>query len=156
MTCPCCSGQPFALCCEPLLDGCPASSPEALMRSRYSAFCLNDLVYLRDTLADESRADFDIEEVGAWNASTRWTGLDVLDASTRGGDGEVRFRANFVRTGQTHCLVERSRFVLRDGRWYYVDGEHEPTSQPAVKTGRNSTCSCGSGKKFKKCCGVGR
>jgi uncharacterized protein YecA (UPF0149 family) len=25
---------------------------------------------------------------------------------------------------------------------------------PAGKTGRNQPCPCGSGKKFKKCCGV--
>ncbi len=36
---------------------------------------------------------------------------------------------------------------------------HEPaaavTSPPAPKTGRNDPCPCGSGKKFKKCCGRG-
>jgi uncharacterized protein YecA (UPF0149 family) len=28
-----------------------------------------------------------------------------------------------------------------------------PTSQPSSKIGRNDPCPCGSGKKFKKCCG---
>lgn len=26
--------------------------------------------------------------------------------------------------------------------------------QPLIKEGRNDRCSCGSGKKFRKCCGV--
>ncbi|RND30199.1 hypothetical protein EC575_21140, partial [Vibrio cholerae] len=33
--------------------------------------------------------------------------------------------------------------------WFYIDGEF-PT---AIKQGRNDPCACGSGKKFKKCCG---
>ncbi|MCF1613211.1 SEC-C domain-containing protein, partial [Serratia marcescens] len=31
-------------------------------------------------------------------------------------------------------------------RWYYIDGTKP---QP----GRNAMCPCGSGKKYKKCCG---
>ena len=29
-----------------------------------------------------------------------------------------------------------------------------PIQREAVKMGRNEQCSCGSGKKYKKCCGV--
>ena len=29
-----------------------------------------------------------------------------------------------------------------------------PTQRRTTKVGRNEPCSCGSGKKFKKCCGV--
>ncbi|MFT5440997.1 MAG: hypothetical protein ACI8W3_000037 [Myxococcota bacterium] len=29
----------------------------------------------------------------------------------------------------------------------------EPLRRQGVKVGRNDPCSCGSGKKFKKCCG---
>jgi preprotein translocase subunit SecA len=34
-------------------------------------------------------------------------------------------------------------------------GDHEPPQLPAHvrKSGRNDPCPCGSGKKFKKCCG---
>lgn len=154
--CPCCSGQPFASCCGPLLDGQPATSPEAVMRSRYTAFCLNKVEYLYQTLAHEYRAGFDPAEVGAWNAQTRWTGLEVLDASIQGTQGEVYFRASFVRQGRAQTLVERSRFIVRDGRWYYLDGVHEsePIHDVSTKIGRNTLCPCGSGKKFKKCCGV--
>lgn len=30
---------------------------------------------------------------------------------------------------------------------------HEPYRAPGRKTGRNAHCPCGSGKKYKKCCG---
>ena len=32
--------------------------------------------------------------------------------------------------------------------------QNEPQATPATKTGRNDPCPCGSGKKFKKCCGT--
>jgi hypothetical protein len=42
----------------------------------------------------------------------------------------------------------------------HCDHDHEPAPAakpaptPAAKTGRNDPCPCGSGKKYKKCCGV--
>ncbi|MBK0365596.1 SEC-C domain-containing protein [Salmonella enterica] len=36
--------------------------------------------------------------------------------------------------------------AFRDDMWYYIDG-----TRPQL--GRNDPCPCGSGKKFKKCCG---
>ena len=51
---------------------------------------------------------------------------------------------------------ERSRFRREDGRWYYVSGENvrpSPTRRAAT-AGRNDPCPCGSGRKFKKCCGA--
>ncbi|MGN5267109.1 YchJ family metal-binding protein [Aeromonas dhakensis] len=51
---------------------------------------------------------------------------------------------------ERHCLHERSRFVRHQGRWVYTDGEQDPAP---LRVGRNDPCPCGSGKKFKKCCG---
>ncbi|QJX02374.1 hypothetical protein HML84_11705 [Alcanivorax sp. IO_7] len=45
-TCPCQSDLPYEECCAPLHRGEPASTPEALMRSRYSAFVRNDTTYV--------------------------------------------------------------------------------------------------------------
>jgi uncharacterized protein YecA (UPF0149 family) len=38
-----------------------------------------------------------------------------------------------------------------------LPGEYAPAPmrRPAPKVGRNEPCPCGSGKKFKKCCGTG-
>ena len=63
--------------------------------------------------------------------------------------------AIFRHKESTQSLTERSRFVRRDGQWYYLDGEYETetTRRETPKIGRNDPCPCGSGKKFKKCCG---
>jgi SEC-C motif-containing protein len=121
MRCPCGGGLPLAECCGPLLDGTrTAATAEQLMRSRYSAFALDDAGYLRATWHPRTRpATLDLD------AGVRWTGLDVL--ATTGGsplesEGTVEFRAHHVVGGRSGAQHERSRFVREHGRWLYVDG----------------------------------
>lgn len=125
------------------------------MRSRYTAYARGDVAYLARTLAPEHRAGFDMADVSAGMKQTQWLGLEILD--TVGGSendttGIVEFVARFQAQGQTRALHERSRFRRdTDGSWVYVDGEM--VQQPVKKPGRNEPCPCGSGKKFKQCCG---
>ena len=120
------------------------------MRSRYSAFVLKDSEYLRSSWHPSTRPeslDLELDPV-------EWLGLTVEES--RGGEsdlkGEVTFRARFSHDGQISELAERSRFVREDGSWFYLDGE-QLSSDRLEKVGRNSPCPCGSGKKYKRCCG---
>lgn len=153
--CPCQSGLPFEVCCGPFLAGTPAPTALALMRSRYTAYARGDVAHLARTLAPEHRAGFDAADVSADMKSTQWVGLEILDTEAGGPDdstGIVEFVARFQAQGQSRALHERSRFRRdeKDG-WVYVDGEM--AVQPVKKPGRNDPCPCGSGKKFKQCCG---
>jgi len=65
-------------------------------------------------------------------------------------EGVVEFAADY-QGGQLH---ERSRFLKEEGKWFYLNGDILPPVT-AAKVGRNDPCPCGSGKKFKKCCGRG-
>ena len=50
MNCHCHSGKPFMACCQPYLQNLKQpKTAEALMRSRYTAFCLNNTHYLNRT-----------------------------------------------------------------------------------------------------------
>ncbi len=117
--CPC-GGGPFGTCCGPFLAGGAPETAEQLMRSRYTAFAIGDLMHLRRTWHPRTRpADLDLDD------ETVWTGLAIVHA--RGGadddDGLVEFRARWrtgVTTGELH---ERSRFARVRGRWVYVDGD---------------------------------
>ena len=153
--CPCQSGQSFEACCGPILAGAPAPTALALMRSRYTAYALGDVAHLTRTLAPEHRAGFDMADVSAGMKSTQWLGLEILDTVAGGAEdstGIVEFVARFQAQGRAQALHERSRFRRdTDGSWVYVDGE--TALQPVKKTGRNDPCPCGSGKKFKHCCG---
>ncbi len=147
--CPCGSGSEYSLCCHPYLsEGLPAPTPEKLMRSRYSAFVLKDADYLIKTWYPDCQAASFAEDIRAGFANTEWLGLTVFDTTINpdGAEGLVSFVARFAEAGKTGAIIERSRFLKQDGRWYYIDG-----TRPEF--GRNDPCPCGSGKKFKKCCG---
>jgi len=151
--CPCGSGRAFAVCCGSLLTGVgAAATAEALMRSRYSAFCVRDEAYLLRTWHPDTRpagVDFD--------AGMRWLDLRIVSTSAGGpsdDEGVVEFVARYKVRGRAARLHERSRFVRVDGLWLYLAGDPEPdrTAGPAA-TGRNAPCPCGSGRKYKRCCG---
>ncbi len=94
-----------------------ASSAEALMRSRYSAYVRLDGDYL----------------VATWHPSTcvpqidfapnqEWLLLRIVETQTEGDTAIVEFIARSRVGGQSRVLHEISRFVREDGRWYYLDG----------------------------------
>jgi SEC-C motif-containing protein len=118
--CPCGSGKPFGACCGPCLAGTLPPTPEALMRSRYTAYALGDRDYLERTWHSSTRpADLELEK------GVKWLGLKVVNA--QGGEqdevGTVHFVARFKIGGRGHRLEETSRFVREDGRWVYLDGD---------------------------------
>ena len=155
MECPCRSGRMLEDCCGPIIAGeVTAPSPEALMRSRYTAFCQGEMDYLQSTMVEEHRPEFNAPDVQRWNKSITWLNLEILESTVNNDEGTVRFRATFRHKGGTQSLTENSRFARREGRWFYFDGEHETETvrHESPKVGRNDPCPCGSGKKFKKCC----
>lgn len=156
--CRCGSGAAFNACCGPYLAGLPAPTAEALMRSRYAAFTLGDSAHIARTYAREHRDGAD-PELPAELPDVLWLGLKI-NGVTGGGaadeTGTVDFTARFRdANGDIGTHRENSRFRREDGLWVYVDGEVAPTMKPEPigKTGRNDPCPCGSGKKFKRCCG---
>ncbi|MDT0466305.1 YchJ family protein [Streptomyces gibsoniae] len=117
-SCPCGLPEAYEKCCGRFHTGAAAApTPEALMRSRYSAFVRGDTAYLLRTWHPRTRP-----EPLELDPGVRWTGLEILE--TTGGSafhstGTVTFRASY-RGGALH---ERSRFERMDGAWVYVDGD---------------------------------
>jgi SEC-C motif-containing protein len=164
-TCPCRAREEkkidFAECCGPYLARTArAPTAEALMRSRYSAFVKHDIDYLHDTLAPEQRKDFSHAAAEDWAKKSHWTGLDIVE--TEEGDesdstGTVTFAARCIRDGKTLTHREKSLFRRDAEEGWLFAGELVLKSAPLVlgkQTGRNDPCPCGSGKKYKKCCGA--
>lgn len=130
------------------------------MRSRYSAYVEKAVDYLGETLHPDHRADWDRQSTRRWADNARWLGLEIVavDAGQEAdAEGWVEFIARFEEDGREHRHHERGRFGRHAGRWYYVDGQvPRPTTQrhAGPRVGRNDPCPCGSGRKFKKCCGA--
>jgi SEC-C motif-containing protein len=168
MNCHCGSNLAFTDCCEPFLRGDKLpETAEKLMRSRYSAYVQADLPYIEKTMAPEALRGFNPAEVLKSAKEAKWLGLEIL-STERGGDGdstgEVEFVARYEHGGEKFEHRELSHFRRGDGQqWLFVRGKAEttreslaagkPVARAEPKTGRNDPCPCGSGKKFKKCCG---
>ena len=133
------------------------------MRSRYTAYARNALPYLEKTQVPRKRSVGNLRKTAVWNADVTWTGLRILATQAGGPEdttGLVEFVATYAKAGEACELHERSRFKKQGGRWFYLDGRpggEVAETQPVVapKIGRNDPCPCGSGKKYKRCCGAG-
>lgn len=156
--CPCGSGKSFVDCCEDYLEGNDKPpTAEALMRSRYSAYALRHLVYLDDTYHPDMQAKMNSTALEEAALQVKWLGLEIVSTEKGGetdNEGFVDFIAHYEENGRRHAMREKSRFVKESGMWYYVEGvvNNLPLKNSA-KVGRNEPCPCGSGKKYKRCCG---
>lgn len=172
MKCPCESGKDFSDCCEPVIKGeVQAQTAEQLMRARYTAYSQGQMTFIRSTLAPEARRDFNLAEAEKWSRQSEWHGLKILKTEAGGASdskGVVEFVATYTAQGETIEHHEVAKFRRMDGKWFFVDGDShvhrggeghhhhhvEQVIREAPKVGRNDPCTCGSGKKFKKCCGA--
>ncbi|MDL2228982.1 YchJ family protein [Treponema sp. OttesenSCG-928-L16] len=157
--CPCGSGSAYAECCEPYITGkLKAPTAEALMRSRYSAYAEHQIDYIIATCINEGKRNIDVKQTRDWSEKSQWQGLKILSVSKGGpgdSEGTVEFEAAYTRDGLKDTHHERARFRKINGEWLYDDGEVVPVTmvRTSPKVGRNDPCPCGSGKKYKHCCG---
>jgi len=133
------------------------------MRSRYSAHVVGLVDYVINTYHPSCHAEEQREGI-AESIDSDWCRLDVINTAdgSHQDEGFVTFKAFFNQDGHEYCLEECSRFIRENNLWYYIDGTFpeqevdDPRLKQSVrdlKIGRNDPCICGSGKKFKKCCG---
>lgn len=148
--CPCQSGENYGNCCAPYHNSArTAPTPEALMRSRFSAYALDLRAYLINTWTPQTRPKH------LPPPSLHWVGLSILDApdpekTPTPDHGAVHFRAIHRQGDNWGFLEERSTFLRINTRWFYLDGQ---VQEGTLKPKRNAPCLCNSGKKFKACCG---
>ena len=161
--CPCKSGKTFGECCGPIIAGeAKAPTAEALMRARYSSYVTGDVMFLKTSAVKAVQLEFKEEDSAAWSAAADWHGLEII-STEKGGEGDdtgvVEFRATYTANGEFCNHHEVSKFVREPDGWKFEDGElvgETPIVRGEAKVGRNDPCPCGSGKKYKKCCGRGK
>ena len=132
MSCTCNSGKSRGECCGPFLEGkAEAPTPEALMRSRYSAFCDKNIEYVEQTTDPQARAEFDRAATQAWMEGAQFSKLEVLKTSAEGNKGMVEFKAYFTMEGKPEVHHEISKFRKQAGVWYFRDGKVILPTPPA-------------------------
>lgn len=158
-TCPCGSSESYSQCCEPVITGKrPAGTAEQLMRSRYSAYAKAEVDYIYETTHPDHRKGYDHKGTKEWAENSEWESLEIVEVKkgdTGDDTGEVEFIATYREKGVRKVHHELAQFKKEEGAWLFTDG-NMVGNKPLVssKIGRNEPCPCGSGKKYKKCCGA--
>ena len=150
-----------------------ADTAEQLMRARYAAFVLQHVEYIFATTAPFQQPLLDTQAISDWAQQTDWAGLAVIKHTPKIGKrhAQVEFKAYFhlpnASVGYSTVLDltvldkkgldskgvhhELSTFVNipthGTSRWYFLD----PTVVMPVT--QKQPCPCGSGEKYKRCCG---
>lgn len=125
------------------------------MRARFTAHAVRDYGFLHRTYRGTAGQPF---APPAETPSTEWTRL-VIHSHVPGPSPDVAhvdFSAYGQEKGVEVVLHEKAEFVRQNGVWIYTRALREgpaPFRKAAPKIGRNDLCPCGSGKKFKHCCG---
>ena len=151
-------------CCQPYhdgllnkeADGIKAETAKRLMRTRYSAFVLVKPNYIVKTTIPAQQNLLDIKAIENWAKETDWAGLEIVTHTPKLGKrhAQVEFKAYFKTNENLQAHHELSAFVKvtdknsNNARWYFLD----PTVSMSVS--QKQPCICGSGEKFKRCCGA--
>lgn len=179
--CFCGSNEQFFSCCQQFINQNDKQrtfpeTPEALMRSRFSAYAIGNGQYIYDTYATTSQASQSIKEINDWSQACVWVALQIHSINngdlTKHLSSEqfVEFSAFYITENTLCVLRENSRFILQStnslndnqkAQWRYIDGDIiEHVELAGIK--RKDICPCNDyptswsmkkGKKFKQCCG---
>lgn len=80
-----------------------------------------------------------------------------LEISRKAGDADRWMEAVEPALVEIHAFWKDRRGTLPagiSGDDFHLGGQRTPATRTTPKVGRNDPCPCGSGKKFKKCCGA--
>ena len=119
--CYCGSEKQFKNCCQPFIEELKfPETPEQLMRSRYTAYVIQNADYLIATTHTSQRKYYSVSEILEWAKENSWIKLDVLKAK----DCIVEFKAYYLdENGEAQVHHEHSTFKLENEKWFYVDGD---------------------------------
>lgn len=128
-----------------------------LMKARYEAYKNGDIKFIKETHDPETAINVSWEDTEEWAKNSKWLGLEILsvvDGKEDDEKGIVEFKAFYEENNEKRVHHEKSLFVKNNGKWYYKKWlPIQGTIEKNEKIGRNDICPCGSGKKYKKCCG---
>ncbi len=118
--CPCGSGKKYKKCCAPLHKGAFAKNALELMKSRYSAYAISDIRYIIKTSLDKNLDESELKE---FSKKCDFQKLEILEFIDGESETFVTFKASIFCDNIDNSFCEKSRFIKKDNRWLYVDGE---------------------------------
>lgn len=125
------------------------------MRARFTAHATGAFEFIHRTYRETARLRYLPED----NATdVEWTRLEIHSQTSGSAPhlATVDFSAYGKRQGAEFVHHEKAEFAREGSTWIYTRPLREgpaPIKASAPKPGRNDPCPCGSGKKYKHCCG---
>lgn len=104
--CPCGSQNTYEQCCGLYLETQQQpQTPEQLMRSRYTAYTMGKIDYIKNTMRGKALIDFNELEALPWAKRVTWMGLEVIQTHMATPDqGFVEFSARFSEQNQVKTI----------------------------------------------------
>jgi len=177
MFCPCGSNDQFKSCCLDIIKGYKqAQSPEQLMRSRFSAYVINDAQYIYASYSQQSQLSQSVTEIKKWASACKFIELIIHHVSPFNKYHSehptdlptVQFTACYLIANKLYEMSEKSYFIkeriVKKNKttgytpWVYFDGDVYQHNEVGIIK-RNDLCPCAKNKakeikqKFKRCCG---
>ena len=119
--CYCGCNKRFSDCCEPIIKGLQkATTAEALMRSRYSAYAAHEADYLVATTHISERKYHVKADILDWATTNKWLRLEIINSTENTVEFKAYFSDNML---QNHIHHELSTFIFENENWFYVDGK---------------------------------
>jgi uncharacterized protein len=109
---------------------------------KLQSWCEGFIRGLRITGVDS--ADFDEDFINLMSPIAFCARPDFFSATQESEDSPARL-------GRIAAEMPENLIALRN--YFYISLQRKAISREAIKAGRNDPCPCGSGKKFKHCCG---
>lgn len=126
--CPCGNQLDYWDCCGRYIENNELpETPEALMRSRYVAYTLNNMKYIVATMRGKALKKFQKSHAQNGSTDVNWEGLTVLSTFFKTQwVGYVTFEAHYNLNGQSGVVREKSEFQKIATKWFYVNGKQLP------------------------------
>jgi SEC-C motif-containing protein len=150
------SGHAYAACCGPVhADIRAADTPEQVVRARFSAQVLGDMDFFRQSITRKHRNLPHVDAFAETIGRRRYERIAITDATRLGWfNRKATVVCRIYDAGRRHVSVHTERIHLkREDRAWRVVAIDLVTAQSSPGTARNAPCPCGSGKKYKRCCG---
>ena len=122
--CPCNSNLSYSSCCSLYINHITKpDSPEKLMRSRYTAYSLANIEYIKKTMKGNPLKNFDEFKKTVWAKSVTWLELIIINTFVETPKkGYVEFKAFFTENNELKYIHELSEFLYDYDAWYYING----------------------------------
>lgn len=141
--CPCLSGKTYDTCCQPYhLGKANPPTPEALMRSRYSAFATGRVDYIIKTthrenpMFEKNRAKWRLD-LALYCREVEFEKLEVGAIA----DNKVTFTVYVKQHGDSFSLTETSEFAFEQDKWWYRNWTVDSHTRPEHHHVHHEGCS---------------